>query len=142
MINKDEYAAVYRVYLCAQPSEGEIGKHLITSDERILIFDNGLIFCYQRDAKSRALYQNLDIYRKYRESEYLEPKPPGVKFIGLKDLYYKEAVAYSNLLFSLCDSYDYYSVKELFSLIESINQLYNLTDDDELLDYDADDADD
>jgi len=132
MTNRDEYAKVYRVYLAQNPSDGEIGQHMIRSDERILIFSNGLIYAYQRESKARALYSDLDSYIKYKESSYLEP-PEEQKFRGLSDCFYKEPVRYSDLLFSLCNTYDFYSVKELYVLIESINQLFNF---DENIDID------
>jgi len=116
--DRDEYGKVYRVYLVPKPSCDKIEENTILSDERIIIFSNGLVYCYQRVAKARQLFLNLESYIKTRAQQ-------DDTFNGICYCDYREPVGEYDLLFSLCDTYDGYSAEEVFTLIESINKLFN-----------------
>lgn len=105
----------YRVYT-RSTDKTIAGTDLIISDEKIVIFENGVLFVMNRNRSERMFFETLEEY----QTEHQEIAP----VVGICDLHYDEPFAFSTLLIHLSDNpYDYYRF-EFFSIVSKLRDLF------------------
>jgi len=105
----------YRVY--TQSNNAQVGTDLIISDEKLVIFNNDLVYVMNRNKSLRRFYESINEY-KTAHSEV------SGEVIGLCDLHYDEPFALSTLIVSLTDSPDSYTGKQMLEIIIKLKALF------------------
>ena len=106
----------YRAYVNGY--DEMVKSQLIVSDEKLVIFSNGLIYAMTRKFKTdRRFFSSL--------SEYNKSQTTGI-IAGLSDCYYSEPFALSTLLLNLAEDQTNYTPEELLELFTMLKALYSL----------------
>lgn len=88
----------------------------IVSDEKIVIFDNNLIYCMNRRKDERRFYAGLS---EYANSTAI--------IAGYTDLFYTEPFALSTLMIAICEqSANVYTNQELCEIVIMMKALFKL----------------
>lgn len=105
----------YRAYVNGY--DEAVKSQLIISDEKLVLFSNGLVFAMTRKFKTdRKFYSSLSEYNK-----------SGTGLIcGLSDCYYSEPFTLATLLLHLAEDHYSYSPEQLTELFSMLKSLYSL----------------
>lgn len=104
----------YRVY--TRSTDKTVGSQLIISDEKIVIFENGIVFVMNRNRSERQFFETLDEYQTAHQEI--------AKIVGFCDLYYDEPFALSTLLIHLADNPYEYLRFEMSSIVSKLRDLF------------------
>ena len=106
----------YRAYVNGY--DETVKSQLIVSDEKLVIFSNGLVYAMTRKFKTdRRFYSSL--------SEYNKSQTTGI-VVGLSDCYYDEPLALSTLLLNLAEDQANYTPQELLEIFSMMKALYSI----------------
>lgn len=97
-----------------------IDDRLMIADEKIVILQNGLIYCIYRPSDYRRLYADIQSYIEAREEEQ-----DGLKIVGLSDTFFNETITLPEVLISLNATFRIYNYAEMYRLMMLINYLFN-----------------
>lgn len=109
------HGQAYRVY--TQSNNAQVGSDLIISDEKLVIFNNDLVYVMNRNKSLARFYESINEYK----TAYSEVAG---EVIGLCDLHYDEPFALSTLILSLADSPDSYTGQQMLEIILKLKALF------------------
>lgn len=95
-----------------------IDDRLIIAEEKVVILQNGLIFCAYRPVNHRRLYADIQSYIEAKSED-------GVKIAGLADTFFNETLTLPEVLISLNTTFVVYNYAEMYRLMMLINYLFN-----------------
>jgi len=103
----------YRVYTFGGRNE-TVGLQLLNSDEKICVFDNGLIYVIGRNSSERKFFRSLVEYEKMHFTN----------IVGYCDLFYTEPFTLATLLMYLAEDPDNYNALEMTCIITMLQELF------------------
>lgn len=105
----------YRVYT-RSTDKTIAGSELIISDEKIVVFENGIVFVMNRNRSEQKFFGTLEEYQTAHQEI--------ATVVGVCDLHYDEPFAFSTLLIHLADSADEYFRFEMFHIVSKLKDLF------------------
>jgi len=102
----------YQVY--SHATDKIVGLQGLYYDEKIVIFDNGLIFAMNRNKTEKKVFMTLAEYQKLHVRNV----------VGFNDLFYTEPLTLSDLLIAIVDGLENYNPTEMTQIMTMLQQMY------------------
>lgn len=109
------HGQAYRVFTSSHT--GLVGDCAIVSDEKLVIFPNGLVYVMSVNRSPRRFFASIDEY----QNSHSQVAP----IAGYCDLHYTEPFTLGTLLISLADNPDSYTAEQMLTIVLRLKELFN-----------------
>jgi len=109
------HGRAYRVFTSSNTEL--VGDCAIVSDEKLVIFLNGLVYVMSVNRSPRRFFASIDDYK----NSHSDIAP----IAGYCDLHYTEPLTLATLLISLADNSDSYTAEQMLTIVLRLKELFN-----------------